>query len=392
MKVIYKYLNKFKEPMYISLVLLSIIIIIKLFKKKIIEGHDEHSFSKLAEKGCDKPLNWEYSEIKDLLFKLEKIQIKCYDINRYKQGFAQALQNENIGWSDETVMTYLQSDNIDSPEHKLIEVDTGLYDLILDYAHDYETKKSELTTSGKWEDIENGGMLPTSNQIMEYMVAAELDIGYIQFESFKSATPTFKKIIPEASYKQTFRTNKKDRWNSRITTFVPNGKVPWNDGDNWDTSAYVKYSNSTGGTGASYNTTCENTGEDDECQTCDMTEQIACYKKKWNEYKTKAAEKGIELEELKNELSVLQSVKPTDYTAQIAAINATKGNTVASCTSLMGYGNPGADVTNETAATESGEVWCTSKIDMEGNPCRFNKVRKKPNNPKKTRWKIFCTA
>ena len=59
MKVIYKYLNKFKEPLYISLVLLSIIIIIKLFKKNIIEGHEEHSFSKLADKECDKPLIWE---------------------------------------------------------------------------------------------------------------------------------------------------------------------------------------------------------------------------------------------------------------------------------------------------------------------------------------------
>ena len=80
MKVIYKYLNKFKEPLYISLVLLSIIIIIKLFKKKIVEGHEEHSFSKLAEKGCDKPLNWEYSELNELLFKLKKIQIKSYDL------------------------------------------------------------------------------------------------------------------------------------------------------------------------------------------------------------------------------------------------------------------------------------------------------------------------
>ena len=59
------------------------------FKKKIIEGHEEHSFSKLAEKGCDKPLNWEYSEIKDLLFKLEKIQKKCINtqilINYYQE-------------------------------------------------------------------------------------------------------------------------------------------------------------------------------------------------------------------------------------------------------------------------------------------------------------------
>ena len=61
---------------------------------------------------------------------------------------------------------------------------------------------------------------------------------------------------------------------------------PWNDGDNWRTSAYVKYSNSTGGKGAIYSNSCDVTGEQDECQTCDMTEQIACYKRKWNEFKT----------------------------------------------------------------------------------------------------------
>ena len=228
---------------------------------------------------------------------------------------------------------------------------------------------------------------------MEYMIAAELDIGYIQFESYKNATPNFKKIIPEESYKQTFRTNKQNRWNSRNKNFVSDGMRPWNDGDNWRTSAYVKYSNSTGGKGAIYSNSCDVTGEQDECQTCDMTEQIACYKRKWNEYKTKTAERSIVLEELKNELSVLQSVTPTDYSAQIAAITTTASNTVAKCTSLMGYGGPGMDdVSSKIAATNTGEEWCTSKIDLEGNTCRFNKVQKKPNNKKEKRWKIFCTA
>ena len=393
MKIIYKYLNKFKESLYISLVLLSVIIIIKLFKKNIIEGHEEHSFSKLAEKGCDKPLNWENSEVNELLNKLIEIRKKSYDISHYKQGFAQALQNEDIGWTDETVMTYLQSDNVDAPEHMLIEVEYGLYDLILDYAHHYEKKKSELTTSGKWEDIENSEILPTSKMIMEYMIAAELDIGYIQFESYKNATPNFKKIIPEESYKQTFRTNKQNRWNSRNKNFVSDGMRPWNDGDNWRTSAYVKYSNSTGGKGAIYSNSCDVTGEQDECQTCDMTEQIACYKRKWNEFKTKANQKDIELQELNAELNVLKDAPIPDFTAQIEAIKENAKNTVASCTSLMGYGAPGMDnVSNKTAAKNTGEEWCTSKIDMEGNNCRFNKVQKKPNNKKEKRWKIFCTA
>lgn len=399
MKVIYKYLNKFKEPLYISLVLLSIIIIIKLFKKNIIEGHEEHSFSKLAEKGCDKPLNWEYSELNELLFKLEKIQIKSYDISRYKQGFAQALQNGDIGWTDEIVMTYLQSDNEDAPEHLLIEVEYGLYDLILDYAHHYEKKKTELTKSDKWTDVENSKILLTPKQVMDLMLAAEIDVGFIQFESYKSATPTFKKIIPEASYKQTFKANKQDRWLSRNKTFVSDGMQPWNDGNNWRTSAYVKYSNSTGGSGASYNTACDTTGEQDECQMCDMTEQIACYKKKWNEYKTKAAEKSIELEEVNNEWQVLKDVVPTDYQAQVDAINATAANTVASCSSLMGYGDKpiyhsgkNRNIADSAEAQSVGTSYCGSKMDMEGNPCRFNKAEKKKSGDNKGKWKFFCTA
>ena len=397
MKVIYKYLNKFKEPLYISLVLLSVIIIIKLFKKNIIEGHEEYSFSKLAEKGCDKPLNWEYSELNELLFKLEKIQIKSYDISRYKQGFAQALQNGNIGWTDETVMTYLQSDNVDAPEHMLIEVEYGLYDLILDYAHHYEKKKTELTRSGKWTNVENSKILLTPKQIMDLMLAAELDVGYIQFESYKNATPTFKKIIPEESYKQTFRTNKQNRWNSRNKNFVSDRMQPWNDGDYWSTSAYVKYSNSTGGKGAIYSNSCDVTGEQDECQMCDMTEQIACYKRKWNEFKTKANQKDIELQELNAELNVLKDAPIPDFTAQIDAIKENAKNTVASCTSLMGYGDKdiwwkGSNKVDRIEAEGTGTDWCGSKNDMEGNTCTLKKAEKKKGGDNKGKWKFFCTA
>tara|TARA_B100000886_G_scaffold336427_1_gene295192 strand:- start:1568 stop:2761 length:1194 start_codon:yes stop_codon:yes gene_type:complete len=397
MKVIYKYLNKFKEPLYISLVLLSIIIIIKLFKKKIVEGHEQHSFSKLAEKGCDKPLNWEYSELNELLFKLEKIQIKSYDISRYKQGFAQALQNGDIGWTNEIVMTYLQSDNVDAPEHLLIEVEYGLYDLILDYAHHYEKKKTELTTAGKWTDVEKSNILLTPKQIMDLMLAAELDIGYILFESYKSATPTFKKIIPEASYKQTFKLNKQDRWLSRNKTFISDGMAPWYDGDNWTTSAYVKYSNSTGGAGALYNTACETTGEQDDCQMCDMTEQIACYKKKWNEYKTKADQKAIELQEFTAEFNVIASTPLPNFDEQIKALWGNTNNTVASCSSLMGYGDKpifhsGSNKVDSAEAQSVGTSYCGSKMDMAGNPCRFNKAERKKSGDNKGKWKFFCTA
>ena len=397
MKVIYKYLNKFKEPLYISLVLLSIVIIIKLFKKNIIEGHEEHSFSKLAEKGCDKPLNWENSEVNELLNKLIEIRRKTYDISSYKQGFSQALQNGDIGWTDEIVMTYLQSDNVDAPEHLLIEVEYGLYDLILDYAHHYEKKKTQLTRSGKWTDVENSKILPTPKQVMDLMLAAELDIGYIQFESYKSATPTFKKIIPEASYKQTFRTNKQNRWLSRNKNFVSDGMRPWNDRNNWNNSAYKKYSNSTGGAGALYNTVCETTGEQDECQMCDMTEQIACYKKKWNEFKTKADQKAIELQEFTAELQVLKDAPIPDFTAQIAAIQNSTNNTVASCSSLMGYGdNPifhsGSNKVDSAEAKSVGTSYCGSKMDMEGNPCRFNKAERKKGGDNEGKWKFFCTA
>ena len=393
MKVIYKYLNKFKEPIYISLVLLSIIIIIKLFKKKIIEGHEEHSFSKLAEKGCDQPLNWENSEVNELINKIIEIRKKTYDISSYRQMFAAALQDGKIIWNDAIVITYLQSDNIDAPEHMLIEVDYGLYDLILDYAHEYEKKKTKLTNSGKWRSIEKSNMLPNPKQIMDLMLAAELDVGYIQFESYKSATPTLKKIIPEESYKQTFRINKQNRWNSRKTRFVSDEKQPWNDSDKWRTSAYVKYSNSTGGAGASYNTACEVTGEPDDCQMCDMNEQIECYKRKWNEFKTKANEKELELQTFQAELNVLKQTPLPDFDAQVDAISKDSQNKVSSCNTLSGYGDPGnsSHTTNTRLSAEAtGREWCPSKMDMAGNNCRFNKAQKKPGNKPDQKYKIYC--
>ena len=141
MKIIYKYLNKYKEPFYISLVLISIIIILKLFKNNIIEGHELHSFSKAAERGCEKP-DLDISNYADLLSVYEKIQIKCYKISLYNQLFMELNQNNDIKWTNELVMTYLQSDNVDAPEYLLIEKINGLYDLILDYAKHYEKKKN----------------------------------------------------------------------------------------------------------------------------------------------------------------------------------------------------------------------------------------------------------
>ena len=394
MKVIYKYLTKFKEPLYISLVLMSIIIILKLLKRNLIEGHEEHSYvshSKKAERGCDSPLDWEFSEITELLKKLEKIQIKRYTINLYRQAFQEMINDGTIIWTNELVMAYLQSDHIDGPEYQLIEKKAGLYDLILDYAENYEKKKTDLISSGKWAKIEDSAMLLSPNEIMQIMVAAELDIGYILFESYKKGTPAFRALMLERDYKTTFKTNKINSWNSRNTSVFPNNDAPWNDGNEWITSAYEKYSNSTSGQGSSTTTTCDMIIGEEDCQMCNPTEQIACWKKKWLEQDALRIKAQPELDALNTELKLLkdQEVTKADYEDEVYALQTQARGLVANCNSLMGYGEAGMDnVSTEKDAEGTGTEWCATKMDKDGNWCQFKKVKKKGN----AKWKIFCSS
>lgn len=397
MKVIYKYLTKFKEPLYISLVLISIIIILKLLKRNLVEGHTEHNYvshSVTAEKGCEDDSGWEFSDVNELLIKLENIQKKRYNINLYRQTVQEMINDGSIIWSNELVMAYLDSEHADGPEYQLIQKEHGLYDLILDYAHHYEDKKATLTSSGKWAKIEDSAMLPYPNEIMQIMTAAELDIGYILFESFKKGSPDFKKIMTEGSYIKLFKKNKINNWSKRNKT--PNLNIsPWKDNNGWLTSSYEKYSNSTSGKGSSNNNSCDIIIGEDDCQMCDKTEQIACWKKKWLEQDALRIKVQPEMDALKAELALLQDqeVKPEDYEDERIALATQSNNLVANCNSLMGYGEPGMDdVSTEKAAESTGTEWCASKIDQNGNPCQFKDTDKKKGGVNKGKWKIFCKA
>lgn len=398
MKVIYKYLIKFKEPLYISLVLISIIIILKLLKRNLVEGHTEHSYvshSVTAEKGCEDDYGWEFSDLNELLKKLENIQIKRYDINLYKQTFQEMIISDDFGWTNELVMAYLDSEHADGPEYQLIQKKHGLYDLILDYAHHYEDKKATLTSSGKWAKIEDSALLPYPNEIMQIMTAAELDIGYILFESFKKGSPDFKKIMTEGSYIKLFKKNKIKNWSKRNKTHNLN-KSPWEDNNGWITSSYEKYSNSTSGKGSSSSSGCLFISGEDECQICDKTEQIACWKKKWLEYQNKYNASSVEYEKLKTEYAILEekSLTANNYNTEINKIQAEQKNRVLSCNSLMGYGEAGMDdVSNEQAAEKTGFEWCSIKTDNDGNTCQFNKVKRSPKKIRKKggpQYQIFC--
>lgn len=403
MKIIYKYLNKYKEPFYLSLVLISIIIILKLFKNNnIIEGHQQHSFSKAAERGCPEQ-DLDTSDYTDLLKKYEKIQMKCYKINLYNQTFMELVKNEEINWSNELVMSYLQSDHIDGPEYLLIEKINGLYDLILDYAKEYEKKLKDLQDKGtiaQNETIEDHTVyVPTVIMIMQKMEKAELDVGEILYTSYSNGTNEFKRLVTEGSYINTFKSNKIARWNKRNTTYIGNGTDAfnrWKDRNEWITSAYEKYSSSEQKSSFSLATCDDLTNVDDECQMCDLDEQISCYKKKWIDYKTMNVDKTTEMNELENQYTILQQEYVDSQAAAAAELKATtdaQAHRVKDCNSLMGYGEPGMDdVSSKEAAKNTGIEWCSIKTDNNGNTCQYKDTKEKKGGTNKGKWKIFCSS
>ena len=404
MKIIYKYLNKYKEPLYITLVLISIIIILKLFKKNnIIEGHEQHSFSKAAERGCQ-DIDLDVNDYSDLLKKYERIQMKCYKINLYNQTFMELVQNGEIKWSNELVMSYLQSDHIDGPEYLLIEKINGLYDLILDYAKHYEEKLEVMRSKGKIAQNElledHTVYVPTVKMIMQNMKNAELNVGEVLYKSYSAGTPEFKLLVTEDSYVQTFRVNKIDRWNKRNKKIFRDNPPTeaferWKDRNGWVRSAYDKYKKSEKISTFS-TSTCNVTHHDDECQMCDFDEQIACYKKKWLEYKNLNLEKNNERNELQNQLNILQQ-EQLDAAEAARNEEARIGNTVANCDSLAGYAEdyPSANLSGEKSqAEDTGMGWCSMKTDIDGNQCGFNKVIKAKRARRKDgiEWKIYCKS
>ena len=407
MKIIYKYLNKYKEIIYISLVLISIIIILKLFKNNnIIEGHQQHSFSKAAERGCPE-MDLDVSDYSDLLKKYEKIQMKCYKINLYNQTFMELVQTEEIKWSNELVMSYLQSDHIDGPEYLLIEKINGLYDLILDYAKEYEKKLKDLQDKGKIaqnETIENHTVyVPTVNMIMQKMEKAELDVGEILYTSYGKGTNEFKRLVTEDSYIKTFKSNKIARWNNRNTTYIGNGTNAfnrWKDKNEWITSAYEKYSSSEQKSSFSLATCDDITNVDDECQMCDLDEQISCYKKNWIDYQTMNVDKTKEITELENQYKILQEEyldSQAAAAAELLAAQNSHAHRVKDCNSLAGYaedvpnGNLGGE---KIEAEDTGITWCSMKTDNNGNTCQFDKVKEAKRARRKNgiKWKIYCSS
>jgi hypothetical protein len=407
MKIIYKYLNKYKEIIYISLVLISIIIILKLFKKNnIIEGHEPHSFSKASKRGCSE-IDLDVNDYSDLLKKYEKIQMKCYKINLYNQTFMEMVQNGDIKWSNELVMSYLQSDHVDGPEYLLIEKINGLYDLILDYANEYEKKLKDLQDKGK---ITNSQTLedytvyiPTVDIIMQKMEMSELDVGEILYTSYNKGTSEFKRLVTEDSYITTFKSNKRGRWNKRNKTYIGDGTSAfnrWKDKNEWVTSAYEKYSSSNQQSSFSIATCDDITKLDDECQMCDLNEQIACYKKKWIDYQTMNVDKTKEITELENQYKILQEEyldSQAAAAAELLAAQNSHAHRVKDCNSLAGYaedlpkGNLGGD---KFEAEDTGITWCSMKTDNNGNTCQFNKVKQAKRARRKDgiKWKIYCTA
>ena len=410
MKIIYKYLNKYKEPLYISLVLVSIIIILKLFKKNnIIEGHEQHSFSQAAERGCTEE-DLDSNDYSDLLKKYEIIQMKCYKINLYNQTFMELVQNNEIKWSNELVMSYLQSDHVDGPEYLLIEKINGLYDLILDYAKEYEKKLKDLQDKGKIaqnEIIEDHTVyVPTVNMIMQKMEKAEIDVGEILYTSYNNGTAEFKRLVKEDSYIKTFKTNKIKRWNKRNTTYIGNGTDAfnrWKDKNEWITSAYEKYKKLEKKSTFSTDNCNDITNEDDECQMCDLDEQIACYKKKWIDYQNMNLDKSNEMNELNTQLTILNKEQVDAKNAATVELNAAQDaqkHRVKDCNSLMGYAEdyPNRNLTGtKSEANDTGIGWCTMKTDNDGNTCQLKKVKEAPRARQKKKngglkWKIFCSS